>query len=323
VGKLSKLVFGISPEEATFSRRGFSSGDEGVRLRLERVGETFLGGYHAALEADDDESLARRLSAFEAETRGFAFEGAAMGLALIDFLRPRGRKRLGPFLEGPGSAHAYMMHVGAGWALARLPRDAAKTLEEFDPLLRWLVIDGYGFHEGYFHWPAYVVRQERPRRLSGYALRAFDQGLGRSLWFVEGGDVERLAAAVAAFDEARRADLWSGVGLACAYAGGADADGLEALRAGAGRFSPQLAQGAAFAAKARERAGNPAGHTDAACRVLCGLSAREAAVVTDAALRHLPPDVDGLAYEVWRQRIAGRFAPREVAAAGHLGAPVV
>ena len=86
-------------------------------------------------------------------------------------------------------------------------------------LLRWLVVDGYGFHEGYFHWRKWMGRSRRPRWLSSYACRVFDQGFGRSLWFVKGGDVASITAAIRTFSEERHADFWSGVGLACTYAG--------------------------------------------------------------------------------------------------------
>jgi hypothetical protein len=304
MGRIRRIVFGISPEEASFSRRGFSYRDARTRARLERVGATFLQGYHAALEARDGERLARQLDAFEPEFRGFAFEGAAMALTLLDLLRPWGGARLKSFAAGAGAAHEYMLYVGAGWAMARLRRDPSRARKSFDPLLGWLAADGYGFHEGYFKWPVYVARRERPRRLNGYAPRAFDQGLGRSLWFVKGAEVGSVIETVRAFAYERQSDLWSGVGLACAYAGGADDEGIEALRAGAGPFSLQLAQGAAFAAKARERAGNAAAHTERACRILCGMSAGAAAGITDAALIGLPADGDAPAYEVWRRRIA-------------------
>ena len=314
MNRLRRLIFGISAEETIFSRRGFRCRDDSLRLRLEQVGKTFLAGYHAALEAEDDVALTRRLDSVEAEVRGFAYEGAGMALALLDFLKPWSRKRLRPFLDGSGSAHNYMMHVGAGWALARLRRDPSKVLAGFDPLLRWLALDGYGFHEGYFRWPDYVVRQKLPRRLSGYARRAFDQGLGRSLWFVEGADVERLPTAVAAFDEERQPDLWSGVGLACAYAGGPDAEGIDALRVGAGRFSTHLAQGVVFAAATRQQAGNMTEHTRMACRVVCDLTAEAAAALASSAMQQLPPDRDVPAYEVWRRRIANEFARSGVGA---------
>lgn len=304
-GRLRRILFGISREEASFKRRGFSYRDERVRVRLEHVGVTFLNGYHAALEAHDDEELVRQLDAAEPEFRGFAFEGAAMALTLLDLLRPWGVSRLKSFAAGAGASHEYMLYVGAGWAMARLRRDPSRACESFDPLLGWLAADGYGFHEGYFKWPVYVARRERPRRLSGYALRAFDQGLGRSLWFVRGAEVQRIVETLGTFARERQSDLWSGVGLACAYAGGADDASVEALRAGAGLFAPQLAQGAAFAAKARERACNTAAHTERACRILCGMTAGAASEITDVALIGLPADDgDVPAYEVWRRRIA-------------------
>jgi hypothetical protein len=308
VGRLRHLLFGISPEETSFTRRGFRGGDAGIRSRLEQVGCTFLEGYHAALEEEEPGALGLRLNEANVELRGFAFEGAAMGLSLLDYLMPWKRERLRAFLAGPGAHHAYMVHVGAGWALARLRRRVDRALERLDPLLGWLAVDGYGFHEGYFHWPCRVREKRVPGRLSGYALRAFDQGLGRSLWFVDGAEVARIPRTIADFPPARHADLWSGVGLACSYAGGMGRGAIESLRSEAGPYRDHLAQGAAFAAKARQRAGNPASHTDLACQVLWGRSAAEAAHVTDLALERLPPDRAIPAYEAWRQRIRDRYA---------------
>ncbi len=306
-GWLRKRLFGISPNEVTFARRGFRGGEGGARERLEKVGATFLHGYHAVLLDDEPEGLAQRLSEVELEFRGFAFEGAAMSLALLDVLTPWKKDRFQAFLKGPGAAHVYMVHVGMGWALARLRRRVERPLARLDPLLRWLAIDGYGFHEGYFYWPRFVERQTPPKQLSGYALHAFDQGLGRSLWFVDGADVSRIPTTIAAFPPSRHADLWSGVGLACAYAGGRERVEVQALRVAAGPYHPQLAQGAAFAAKARQRAGNPTPHTEIACEVLCGLSAEAASKITDVALENLPPDGAEPAYEIWRQRIQARL----------------
>src|SRR4051794_38727849 len=200
-----------------------------------------------------------------------------------------------------------MIHVGAGWLLGRLGLRIGRFLTQLDPLLCWLAVDGYGFHEGYFHWRQAVEKQVIPRRLFGYARRAFDQGLGRSLWFVDGADVARIPATIAAFPPARHADLWSGVGLACAYAGGVERASLVALRVAAGPHRSQLAQGAAFAAKARRRSGSPAPHTEAACGVLCAMSADRAAGITDAALEALPVDGAVPSYEVWRGRIRDQF----------------
>src|SRR4051812_18567838 len=86
-GRLLRRLLGIDPAEATFARRGFRGTPE-ARMRLERVGLAFLEGYHAALEARGGDALAERLGEVEAVMRGFACEGAAMALALLDALAP-------------------------------------------------------------------------------------------------------------------------------------------------------------------------------------------------------------------------------------------
>jgi hypothetical protein len=201
-----------------------------------------------------------------------------------------------------------MMHVGLGWALARLRRSVSTHLAKLDPLLCWLVVDGYGFHEGYFSWPRYVERRAIPDRLDGYERRVFDQGLGRSIWFVKGADVASVASAINAFPSARRDDLWSGVGLACAYAGGCRRAAIESLRSAADRHLPALAQGVAFAAKTRQRAANLNLHTENVCRLIWSHSAEETAAITDAALEDLREEGELPAYEVWRRRIQNKFA---------------
>jgi len=303
LGAIAKLLFGISPAETTVARRGFRGGDSAACEHIERIGRTFADAYHAALEDDCLERLAPRLDRVEREFRGFAYEGAAMGLALLDRLTPWRRDRVRNFLSGAGEPHTYMVHVAIGWVAARLPGKIERVLKPLDPLLRWLVVDGYGFHEGFFHWPRYINGQFIPRRLRGYACRAFDQGFGRSLWFVDGADVTLIPRTIAGFAVERQGDLWSGIGLASTYAGGADGVALKALRESAGAYQPQLAQGAAFAAKARERAGNLTAGTQVAARIFCGVSAEEAAYITDAALENLPASGPQPAYEIWRWRI--------------------
>lgn len=306
-----RRLLGIDLREITLARRGVTAGHPRAGARLEQIGETFVYGYHAALDSADLTELAERLETADHERRGFAFEGAAMALYLLDALTPWNRSRWQRLVTGVGSAHVYMVYVGAGWAMARLPMGIGKSLSRMDPLLRWLAIDGWAFHDAYFHPARAVLRGDRPRRLHGYALRAWDMGLGRGMWFALGADVSRIAEQIVAMDADRRADLWSGVGLACAYAGGVESSDLECLAALAVEHRFSLGQGAAFAAKARQRAGNPAEHTDRACRLLCGLSADAAARITDECLEDRVPDHgDGSAFEAWRQSIVARLRER-------------
>lgn len=310
---LARRLLAIDPRDTSFAVRGFRCDEPEIRDRLEGIAQCFVRGYHAALESSLPE-LPGRLDTEQPAARGWAYEGTAMALTILDVVTGQlwlGRPgRLPAFLAGPGDAHAYIVHVGAGWTLARLPLPVSTLLRRLDPLLGWLAVDGYGFHEGFFHAARSVAGQEVPRKVRGYARRAFDQGLGRSLWFVEGAHPERIAAAIGSFPAARRPDLWSGVGLACAYAGGRGPDALETLRRAAAPWHRELAQGAAFAAAARRRAGNPTPDTELSCQALCGMSWESAAAVCVEAERDLPavpPEAEVPAFEVWRRRIQERF----------------
>lgn len=305
LGKIRRSLWGVPFKETV----AFSKGDSETWRHLETVALAVVEGYHAVLEDSRLEVLGPRLNTVKAEFRGFAFEGAGMGLTILDSFLPWGKKNsLQAFLEGPGSAHTYPVHIGVGLALARLHKQPERVLARLDPLLCWLAMDGYGFHEGFFFPRRAVEGKMIPAHLTGYARRAFDQGLGRALWFSGGADVARVTATVTTFPSSRHADLWSGVGVACAYAGGVDRAGIETLRTAAGPYRSRLAQGAAVSALARQQASNQVPHTDLACEIWCGTSSGMAAHLTDLAQKDLPTDGAEPAYEIWRQRIEAQFA---------------
>ncbi len=313
VRSLRRRVLTPSMSETLVSTRGFHEGKPDERRMIEAVGRYFLTGYGHAVETASPARTDGLLRDLPERFRGFAYEGAAMGFTVLDALLPRGR-RTTAFLAGVGRPHLYMAYVGVGWAMARLPRPLWPSPSGFDPVLRWLVLDGYGFHQTYFRTRRFVRGQaldHRPARWSGapgYAARAFDQGVGRALWFVACADPDRAADLVESFPPGRRADLYGGVGLAATYAGGG-ASGLSALRERAGEHRRWLAQGSAFAAEARARAGLVVPHVAAATGALCGLSPEAAADLA----RSTRPESDGdgeegVGYEVWRARLADRLA---------------
>jgi hypothetical protein len=303
-GHARKSLFGIPSEKAVFQRPGFV---EEAWLRFQPVAHALVEGYHATLEDSRFEVLQPRLDLIDAELRGFAYEGAGMGLAALDLLAPW-KKRLQAFVEGPASGHMYTLYVGLGLALARLRRNPERFLAGLDPLLRWVVVDGYGFHEGFFSWKRTVEGQKVPSYLSGYGRRLFDQGLGRSIWFASGALIDRVTTILETFPLSRQADLWSGVGMASSYAGGATRHELEQLRECAGPYQAQLARGAAVAAKGRQDGGNPAPHTDLACQVYCGLSSDLAVHILNVASKDIPTNSKEPAYEIWRQRTQAELA---------------
>jgi hypothetical protein len=311
---LRRRILTPNASATKLSVRGFHIKNQDAQEVLERIGRTFLEGYGHAAEAASLRDAEESLEQIATRYRGFAYEGAAMAYAVRDGLPVGRRDNLKRFLAGRADAHIYMAYVGVGWAMARLPRFRWSGLYAPDPLLRWLVLDGYGFHQAYFRTQRYVHGQfrddafrwppEGPRR---HASQVIDQGIGRAMWFVGGTDVDQVTTMIEKFPGSRRADLYCGAALAAVYAGGADRGELEAFRDRAGDHRPQVAQGAAFAAAARERAGLVVPHNELGTEVLCGMTVTEAAELCDRARQELPDDGENPAYAVWRQRIAHEF----------------
>lgn len=303
IGKLLRPLFGVSQKEAT----DFGEGDSQAAFRLETVVSTVTKGCHVTLQSSNFVKLVERMHEFEPELRGYAYEGAGIGLAALDCMLPW-KKRTKAFIGGPGAPYIYAVHIGAGLGLARMHRQPEKFLSRLDPLLGWMALDGYGFHAGFFERKRYVEKQIVPKHLSTYGRRVFDYGIGRAIWFVVGAHSDQIAVTIEAFPETRQADLWSGIGLGCGYTGGVDGAELERLRRAAGPYRPTLAVGVAIAAHARRLAGSPAPYAELACEALCGVSCDEAARVVEAAFLNLPTSADKSAFEIWRERIEAHFA---------------
>ncbi len=253
--------------------------------------------------------------------RGFAYEGATMAFTVRDAMGGGRGHRTRDLLAGSGQPHIFLAYIGIGFAMARLPRLLWRevipdlTGTPYHPTMTWLAVDGYGFDRAYFDTPRWVDAQRRPspypwQGAPDYFLRAVDQGIGRALWFIHGGQVSNVAAAVQRFAGERQPDLWGGVGLAATFAGGCGSDALAELRRSAGEYQTELAQGAVFAAKARDFAGFVPPHAEVATLALAGMSVRTAALLAD----DVAVQSDGLdgseavpAYEVWRSRVREYF----------------
>jgi hypothetical protein len=315
---LAPVLLRVDDREVEFQRRGFDCPRPEARSHLEQVGRSFLQGYHRALQGRVDAPLLAALEQVDPVYRGFAFEGAGMACGLLDALSPLRKNRFATLLAA-APRHVYLLYVGLGWAWARLPwkkHGLVRGLRGLDPLLGWLVADGLGFHETYFHPGVILQRQQRPR-WGGYAERAFDQGVGRAIWFASGAEASRIRTLVTAFPVERRRDLWGGVGLAMAYAGGAPAEEARVVLEIAGEFAAEVAQGVAFAAQARCLAGNLTPPAESVCQIVWGRSASDTAALTDQALALVADPRSPKAYDGWRSRLAEMWRQTAPVAVGH------
>ncbi|MDZ8187171.1 MAG: DUF1702 family protein [Nostoc sp. ChiSLP02] len=256
----------------TWAKRGIQKSDAGVQQRLSKIGSTVLQGYHVAIASEDLKAIAPKINEIDAELQGFAYEGVGMALAQRDLLAPSSENRMATLVAGDGAAYHNWVYVGLGLMLARAGLPIKPHLNKLNFERSCLAIDGYGYYQGMFRWQDSLDNQAIPEQIPGYACSVFDQGLGRSIWFIGGGDVNHIARTIDTFAQDRRQDLWGGVGYACAYAGGAERATIEALKNAADVYQFQLAQGTAYAAKSRQSVGNYSPYTELACQVLWGMS---------------------------------------------------
>ncbi|WP_103502614.1 MULTISPECIES: DUF1702 family protein [unclassified Streptomyces] len=318
LGAVRRGVLAPSLASVTLEGRGFPGAAEAAAKRLGTIPQSVVCGFEWGIADRRLADTVRRLELVGSELRGFAYEGATMACVIRDTMPPGGN-RTRTLLAGAGRPHILLNYIGVGFALARLPRPAWRralpelTDPELYPRMSWLAVDGYGFDRAYFDTAKWIQRQYRPRPYAwdgdrDYFPRAVDQGVGRALWFIHGADTSAVAASVGRFAHARRADLWSGIGLAATFAGGAGGDRLAALRAEAGMYADQVGLGAVFAAKARHMAGAVPEYTHAAVRALAGLSVASAAELADEGGAGMGvADSRIPVYEQWRTAVRSRL----------------
>jgi hypothetical protein len=298
--------------------RADRGGGEEVRRHLDGAADALLRGFDMALDDDGAEPVAARLAGLPDLVRGFAYEGAGAALTVLDRFLPAPRRRFESLLRGPGAPFAVLLHVGAGLALSRVSRHIEDDIRGMDAEMRWMPLDAYGFERAVFASDRVVSGGQVPP-LSGYGPRAFDQGLGRGLWFRAATGLERIARTIAGLAPQRHADIWSGVGLAAAYAGPNTEASLAALDQAAGPHVPSVRLGVACAAYMRSEGRNPSPHTERAARALCGMPGERAA---DEARRiqqllHAQADEAVMANpyaafrEALQEAVAGAVAPRQ------------
>jgi hypothetical protein len=284
---------------------------------------TFIEGYNIALAAAIPSELAAQLdSSFEPAFVGFAYEGAGLYFGLTDLLVPRSESRLAIFIRSAAQRHDFIMTVGAGFAIARAPLGLIRLKHyqsTLDPMSAWCLADGYGFHQGVFHWRRFIEdRQEAPTSFDLQDRRLFDAGVGRSMWWVFGADPDAIASAISRFDKDRQSEMWTGIGTVLAYASGGPSDVSTHLLSLSGEYRLDLLSGIPFAAHMRHKGGNSAEWTARTCSHMLGLSVAETSTLISSELASYLDSWQGSEQGKWsecylalRERVKQRLAPLE------------
>ena len=184
LGKILKPVFKLSAEafpKMAAERFGAQDDMDKTWLTFEPVARTLVDSFYMTMNDSRFRTLVPKLDAIDTELRGIAYEGAGMGLMVLDSLFPY-KKRLAAFLEGSWSPYRCLVYIGAGLVLPRVPKNPERVMAKQDALLRWFVMDGYGFYEGFFSWRRVVnehfVRHASTATHGVPSIRGWDAACG-------------------------------------------------------------------------------------------------------------------------------------------------
>lgn len=258
---------------------------------LRHVARTFVDGFSIATEVETA-LLSREIASMSATDRGVGYEGAAAGKAVLDLTNSAQKPqadgtqagsescevmtRRGPSLTESShllteaSQYSFLLFLGIGEAMAQLKLPPVLCNEVSRELWSGQIIEGYGFFDGYFNWYESLVLQKYPLGLVPELRAAYDQGLGRAIYFVGNCNASKVRDQINTFAAQRRAELWAGVGIPAAYVGGLSERELARLIDFAGESRAELMQGVLLGSDARAKQQLIPDHTEMACNIICG-----------------------------------------------------
>lgn len=201
------------------------------------------------------EELCLFMSGFLPEYISVVYEAQSAKLAAQELKEIIPFGRWAAFLDANSEQHRSQIFVGFGWAIAENNAFDKIKLYAFASCDLWRISDGCGYYYGLFRRRESVRQQLLPTELPDSMVDGFDQGLGRSLWYLMQGSPERIRDLIAHFPLERHRSLWRGVGLAMAYVGGVEKDVLINLIQCVGPHISSLKCGVLLAIDGKKKAG--------------------------------------------------------------------
>lgn len=250
-----------------------------IENKMHSIRTIFQDARDFAMGEENIDAIVKQLSQQDSDFNSVAYEGASMSLALKDFTDNNTLKRWDALLN-VSEAHAGQIHIGLGWAIAKSKPADLSFMETINPKFRFRVWDGCGYYDGLFLQRQPIKNHLRADYITEKEFSAYDEGIGRSLWYACKGDVDLLPEMIQPFASARHSDLWRGIGIACSYVGGCDESSLKKLLSLANEHRIQLSIAAAMVAKSRTHANRITKDIELACNVWCHLSVHDAMQLT-------------------------------------------
>ncbi|MBL4653347.1 MAG: DUF1702 family protein [Flavobacteriales bacterium] len=241
---------------------------ERIIERIDLVQAIFRDVSGRPMEKNYDE-LILRLEETNSEFISLAYEAAsykiAVGCINGQFFR------WSDFLNNYAEKHSVQVHIGLGWAVARVGGTLSEISNFIEERNIRYVADGCGFFYGTFKKGIALDKKEQHSTIGEYGS-FFDEGLGRSLWYSTEGNLPEISNIISSFSENRQPDIWRGIGIAFTYAGGFDEETIDSLKRYSDKFIDQVETGVSSVVKTRLTAGTVSEYTKLVYRELCDSS---------------------------------------------------
>lgn len=234
---------------------------------LQKVASTFLDGFVTASELECP-IIEREIQTLPEADRGVCYEGAAAGKTVRDLTIQSDLNEASALLHSAES-YSFLMYLGIGEAMAQLKLPPVLCNSVANERWSGQILEGYGFFDGYFNWYDALVHQKYPDGLEPGLRAAYDQGIGRAIYFVTNCNPQKIKDQISCFAPNRRAEIWSGAGIPTAYVGGLTEYELKKFLDYAGEYRAELVQGVLLGASARVKQNKIPDHTEMACNVIC------------------------------------------------------
>lgn len=218
-----------------------------IEENIETIVNTFQKGRKLGESKISLDELITQLNEFEPRYRSVAYEGASMGVSIV---RDDGWRDF----RAESEAHSTQVHIGLGWAFAEQEWPIDKELHHVESEYRPKVLDGFGYWYGLFRRRLTIRTQTVPSMISDENLSGFDNGVGRAIWYISKGEIEKLLIIIGHFPEERKPSLWQGIGVASTYVGGRYEGSVSELETASGEFKADLAKGIEAAEESMRRA---------------------------------------------------------------------
>ncbi len=237
--------------------------------RMEYIQKLFLRVGNQIASIDNVQEMIRQLDTEPAEFRSIAYEGASFEIGWRDLKNNQRLNHWIEFREACGEQHSFHIDIGLGWAFAKAELCPTDFLSSMNEVAKCMIFDGMGYYYALFKGRSTLKAKTIPNVISDEHLNAFDQGIGRRLWYMAKGNINEVKSLVADFPENRHSNLFQGVGIACGYVGGSGEVDLRHLLKVSGPYQRQLQTGIILAAISRIASNTLTDDIQLASNIIC------------------------------------------------------